>query len=142
VSAAARRDERGFLAAELVAGIALLVVPVALLVLSLPQWAERETDARTIAREVGRTLAAAGWCDGATAQSLASRMAGNVGIARDQLTVEPRCTPGSTLAPGSELEVDVTVYMPPIHLPAVGDVAAWSWTARHREPVDVYKAEP
>jgi hypothetical protein len=142
VSRCSRSDERGFLAAELVAGIALLVVPVALLVLGMPQWAERETDARAIAREVGRTLAASGWCDAATAQSLAARMATNVSLPAGDLTVVTRCAPGAILPPGSDVEVDVTVRIPPVHLPAVGDVGEWSWTVHHREPVDVYGAEP
>ena len=137
-----RRREEGFLAAELVAGVALLVVPVVLLVLTMPQWAERETDARSIAREVGRTLARSRWCDTATADAIASRMAANLSLAARDVTAHPDCTPGALLAPGGELEVDVTVRMPPVHLPAVGDVAAWSWTARHHEPVDVYGAEP
>jgi hypothetical protein len=32
--------------------------------------------------------------------------------------------------------------MPAVHLLAVGDVGEWSWTARHRQPVDVYVGEP
>jgi hypothetical protein len=30
------------------------------------------------------------------------------------------------------------VAMPAVQLPGVGAVGAWSWTARHREPVDRY----
>ncbi len=48
----ARGDERGFVAAELVLGVGLLLFPVALLVLTLPTWSERQATGRAIAREV------------------------------------------------------------------------------------------
>ena len=54
------------------------------------------------------------------------------------MRVELECEPGDALAPGSELAVSVTVRMPAVHLPALGTVGEWSWTARHREPVDLY----
>ena len=40
--------------------------------------------------------------------------------------------------PGSELEAAVTVRMPAVDIPGVGPVGEWSWTARHRQPVDRY----
>jgi hypothetical protein len=45
-----RSREGGYVAAELALGIGLLVFPVALLVLTLPTWSERQTTARSIAR--------------------------------------------------------------------------------------------
>ena len=41
-------------------------------------------------------------------------------------------------APGPTLEVDVTVRMAAVHIPGIGNVGEWTWTARHREPVDRY----
>ena len=41
-----RASERGFIATELVLGLGLLVLPVALLVLTLPGWSERQATAR------------------------------------------------------------------------------------------------
>ena len=131
-------DQCGFVAAELVAGLALLVVPVTVIVLAMPQWAERETDARAIAREVGRTLARAGWCDVGEASAIVDRMAANVSLPRGDVSVELHCVAETALIPGTDLTVDVGVRMPPVHLPAIGYVAAWAWTARHREPVDLY----
>jgi hypothetical protein len=40
------------------------------------------------------------------------------------------------------VQVNVTVQMPAVRLPAIGSVGAWSWTARHRQPVDQYGSLP
>ncbi len=48
------------------------------------------------------------------------------------------CGAGSELPPGSDLLVSVTVTMPAVQVPALGSVGAWTWTARHRQPVDRY----
>jgi hypothetical protein len=138
----AGRREGGFVAAELVLGIGLLLVPVTLLVLTLPSWSERKTVARSIAREVSRIVAREGVCDVASANGLGEIMARNLGLAVADVTVEPICNPGALLTPGSDLEVDVTVRMPAVRIPAIGSVGAWSWTARHREPVDEYGSAP
>src|SRR4029450_3785955 len=58
-----RSDERGYVAGELAIVIGLLVFPVALLVLTLPTWSERQTTARSVARELARVIAVAGVCD-------------------------------------------------------------------------------
>jgi hypothetical protein len=138
VTPRACRGSGGFVAVELVAGLALLLLPVALVVLTLPTWSERQSTARAIAREVARQTARAGWCDTDGAQALAGRMAGNLGVPPGGASVAVSCAPGDVLPPGGAVEVAVTVRMPAVHLPAVGDVAAWSWTARHRQPVDTY----
>ena len=66
-------------------------------------------------------------------------MAGNLG-ARPIGRAGRRSTvpSGDTLAAGSDVEVSVTVRMPAVHLPALGTVGEWSWTARHQQPVDRY----
>lgn len=133
-----RRSESGFVATELVAGVALLVVPVALLVLTFPRWSERQTTARVIARELARRAARDAVCDRGAARALADTMAVNLGVVPRDLQVELACADGSGLAPGADIEVRVTVAMPAVHLPGLGAVGAWSWTASHREPVDRY----
>jgi hypothetical protein len=135
-------DERGFVATELALGIGLLVLPVALLVLTLPGWSERQVTARAVAREVARATARSGRCDRLTAQETAATMARNLGLDAGDLAVGLACTPGAELVAGSELEADVTVRMPAVEIPGVGAVGEWSWTARHREPVDRFGATP
>jgi len=134
--------EHGFAATELVLGVGVLLLPVAMLVLTLPTWSERQTTARAIAREVARVAAASGRCDPGAAAALTASMARNLGAPPGAVSVELQCGAGRVLEPGGDVEAAVTVRMPAVHLVAIGDIAAWSWTARHRQPVDVYVGVP
>jgi hypothetical protein len=130
----------GFAATELVLGIGVLLLPVALVVLAIPTWAERQTTARAIVREVGRFVAASGVCDVSGAEAITATMSGNLGLPPGGARVELTCRSGALLEPGSDLTVMVTIRMPAVHLIGVGDVGEWEWTARHRQPVDLYVA--
>ncbi len=135
-------SERGFIATELAMGIGLLVLPIALLVLTLPGWSERQATARIISREVARRIARDGVCDRGAARSLGVTMARNLGVPADGIEVDVVCPGGAALTPGADVEARVTVPMPAVEIPGVGAVGAWSWTARHREPVDRYGSAP
>jgi hypothetical protein len=135
-----RGTESGFVATEFAFGVAVLVLPVALLVLTFPRWSERQVTARVIAREVARRTARDGVCDGGAARSVGAAMARNLGVAPGDVAVDLSCADGAGLAPGSDVEASVTVAMPAVQVPGVGAVGAWSWTAHHREPVDRYVA--
>jgi hypothetical protein len=135
-----RRAEAGFVATELVVGIAVLVVPVALLVLTLPGWSERQVTARVISREVARRIARDGECDTDAVRVLAVDMARNLGVRAPDVSVAVDCADGQELEPGTDVEASVTVAMPAVQLPGLGAVGAWSWTANHREPIDRYAA--
>lgn len=135
-------SERGFIAAELAMGIGLLVFPVALLVLTLPGWSERQATARVITREVARRIAREGVCDVGAARALGATMARNLGVPSDGFTVDVICPGGAVLTPGADVEARVTVRMPAVEIPGIGAVGEWSWTARHREPVDRYGSSP
>ena len=134
------RREAGFVAIELAVGIAVLVVPVALVVLTLPRWSERQATARVISREVARRAARDARCDHRAAHDLGASMARNLGVPPNDVRVALVCSDGASLPAGSDVEARVEVVMPAVHLPGVGAVGAWSWTARHREPVDRYAA--
>lgn len=133
-----RGRESGFVATEFAFGVAVLVLPVALLVFTFPRWSERQVTARVIAREVSRRAARDASCDRGSARSVGSTMARNLGVAPGDVTVDLACADGAGLVPGSDVEARVTVAMPAVQLPGVGAVGAWSWTARNREPVDRY----
>ena len=133
-----RATESGFVATEFAFGVAVLVLPVALLVLTFPRWSERQVTARVIAREVARRAARDGVCDRDAARALGAAMARNLGVAPSEVSVDLACPEGAGLAPGSDVEARVTVAMPAVQVPVLGPVGAWSWTARHREPVDRY----
>jgi cytochrome c-type biogenesis protein CcmH/NrfG len=135
-----RRTERGFVAAELALGVVALMLPVAVVVLTLPRWSERQVTARVITREVARRAARDGICDQAAARGLGVAMARNLGVAPDEVTVQLECADHAILAPGTDVVAKVTVLIPAVQLPGVGAVGAWSWTASHREPVDRYAA--
>jgi hypothetical protein len=134
--------ERGFVAVELVAGLAVLVLPVALLVLALPAWGERQDVARVVAREVGRTIATDGRCRPSVAGRLGATVATNLGVRARDLSVVLDCAPGAELPRGGGVTVAVTVVEPGLRIPGIGRVAEWSFTTRHTEPVDRYAGVP
>jgi hypothetical protein len=135
-----RSGQRGSVAIELALGVGLLLVPIALIVITIPTWSERQTTARAIVREVARTTAVAGVCDIRAADSVAETMAANLGVDVGDIRVDLDCFPGQRLARGGEVGVAVTIRMPAIRFPGITSVGAWRWTARHREPVDPYRS--
>ncbi len=134
------RGESGYVAAELALGIGLLVFPVAMLVLTLPTWSERQSAARSIAREAARAAAVAGTCDPPAARDVGAAMGENLGLGSGQVDVTLDCTPGQRLPRGGEVAARVTVSMPAVEIPGIGSVGAWHWTAEHHEPVDQYRS--
>jgi hypothetical protein len=135
-----RSGEQGYVAGELALGIGLLVFPVALLVLTLPAWSERQTTARSIAREVSRVAAVAGLCDRGRAVETGQDMARNLGLAPSDIDVQLDCAPGERLERGGSVRASVTVAVPAVNFPGIGSVGAWSWTAHHSEPIDQYRS--
>jgi hypothetical protein len=135
------RREDGFVATEFALGVGLLLLPVTMLVLTLPTWSERQTTARAMAREAGRAVAATGVCRPGLADDVVKTMARNLDLAAEDVSVRLDCA-GGPLEPGSDLEVAVTVRMPAVSIPGIGAVGEWSWTASHREPVDQYASLP
>ncbi|MGH9025651.1 MAG: hypothetical protein ACRDWD_05960 [Acidimicrobiia bacterium] len=135
-----RGRDRGFVAIELAFGAGLLLIPVAMLVLTVPSWSERQATARAIVREVTRSAAVTGVCDPAAAETIADTMAANLGVDPAEVRLDLQCFPGQRLPRGGEITASVTVRMPAVHIPGVTDVATWRWTARHAEPVDPYRS--
>jgi len=135
-----RSDERGYVAGELAIGIGLLVFPVALLVLTLPTWSERQTTARSIAQEAARVVAVDGVCDRRRAIETGHDMARNLGLPPGELDIQLDCVPGARLPRGESVRASVTVVVPAVDLPGIGSVGAWSWTAHHNEPIDQYRS--
>jgi hypothetical protein len=133
--------ESGLVSAELVLGVGLLVLPVALLVLTMPGWFERQVAARSIAREAARAVVLEGRCSQGLAARVAGEMAANHGLAVGDVRVSVQCE-SDPLPPGSEIEADVSVRMPALEIPGIGAFTAWEWTARHRAPVDRYASLP
>jgi hypothetical protein len=117
------RAERGFVAVEWVAAIGLLLLPVVLLVATLPNWAERRHAATVAAREATRVLAR-DWpnADVARAETVAREVAADHGVDPNDLGVDV-VSPG--VARGDLARVVVRVTMPAV---SIGGIAAGSWT--------------
>lgn len=133
-----RCTEGGTAALELPLAVGLLLVPVALVVVSLPAWPERQTVARAAAAEASRAVAlAASWDEGLDeAQATVADAARNAALAPGDLALDV----AGALERGATVTARVTVDMPALALPLVGTVGRWSWTAAHTERVDDYRS--
>lgn len=140
--------EPGSAAMELVVGTGFLVLPVALLVLSLPTWADTHTMARTAAREAARTVVLAS--DPTDTAALAAGRTAAATVARNHggtLTGAPVFDWEHEAVAGSEgtltqphVTVTVTVEMPALAIPLMGEWASFGWSVTHREPLDLYRS--
>jgi hypothetical protein len=121
-----QRRERGFVAIEWVAAVAMLLLPAVALVATLPTWAERRHGATVAAREAARELDRE-WPAGdpAAAALVAKYVAADHGIAPADLDVRVVST---GLVPGDEIRVEVRVWMPALAVPGAS-AAGWTYTA-------------
>ena len=131
--------EGGYVSLELVLGLALLVLPIALIVLTLPTWLARQNLARLAAQQAARTaVIAASPEPGVTA---AGTVAADAGLdpARD---LSVAWDPGSSFARGGLVTVRVTVESPAIAIPFLGTFGSFPLTATFSERVDQYRSGP
>ncbi|HET9728532.1 MAG TPA: hypothetical protein VFR41_03875 [Acidimicrobiia bacterium] len=100
--------ERGFVAIEWVAAVALLLLPTVLLVAELPTWAERGHAATVAAREAVRVLVDE-WPNAQVqdVQEVAREVAADHGV--DDVSVS---VPAMNVARGEYVRVRVTVALP------------------------------
>lgn len=133
------RRPDGYAAVELALGAALLLLPVTLLVVTLPGWFERQSAARVAAQQAARAVVlAADWDQGvADARALAAVVAANNGVA----LVRPVEVSGS-LDRGATVVATATVEVPLVVIPVVGEVGGFRWSAQHRERVDDFRSFP
>jgi hypothetical protein len=134
------KDERGAVAVELPAAIGLLLVPLALLVITVPSWPERQTVARSAASEAARTAVLAGsWQEGIDAGTeVVALAAQNYNLAPADLTVSWE----GAFARGESITATVTVRMPALVVPGLTTVDPWTWSTSHTERVDDYRSLP
>ncbi|HEX9316165.1 MAG TPA: hypothetical protein VN986_04680 [Actinomycetota bacterium] len=131
--------EEGYVSLELVLGLALLVLPIALIVLTLPTWLARQNLARLAAQQAARTgVIAASPGEGAMA---AGSVVADAGLdpARD---VSVAWDPASNFARGGLVTVHVTVESPAIDIPFLGRFGSFPLTASFSERVDPYRSGP
>ncbi len=134
------RSEEGMTAIETPLALVLLLVPMALMVITIPAWPERQTVARAAAIDAARTAVLADSWDEATStgDEAVARAAANHGLPVGDLAVDW----DGSLARGGIVTARVTVRMPALVIPGLGRIGAWSWVASHNEPVDRYRSFP
>ena len=127
----------GFVAIEWVAAVALLLLPVVVVVSTMPGWAERRHTATVAAREAARVLVDA-WPNGdpAAAVLVATEVAADHGVASSDIDVRV-VSVGE--ARGDETVVEVEVTMPAIGVDGMS-VGSWHYTARATRRVDDYRS--
>jgi len=132
------RRERGFIAIEWVAAIAMLLLPAVVLVATLPTWAERRHAATVAAREAARDLQQQ-WPNGdvAEAELVGRYVAADHGIDPSEVSVRVLAVGGS---PGDQIRVEVRVAMPAIAVPGLSRVGAWTYSAVASLRVDDYRS--
>ena len=133
-------DERGAVAVELPAAIGLLLIPMALLVITIPTWPERQTVARAAAIEAARTAVLAGsWDEGiADGHATVALAAENYGLDPADLTLAW----SGDFVRGGSVTATVTVRMPALVIPGLTTIEPWTWASSHTERIDDYRSLP
>ncbi len=129
--------DRGAAAVELPLAVGLLLLPISMIVMLVPQWPERQTIATAAAKDAATIYANA--ADPETgvqlAQKSVAQAATNYGLPSDALTLAldgewcRACT----------VTASVTVNIPAIDLPFAGTVGAVAWTATSSARIDDYR---
>lgn len=130
----------GWAAAELAAGVALLLLPATVLVGALPTWAEHQALARVAAQEAARTVVLAGdWQAGtAAAHRMVQQIAANYGVPKEDVHLALE----GALERGGAVAATVTVRVPALPVPPLTTAASFELTSRHVERVDDYRSFP
>lgn len=131
------KHERGFVAIEWAAAVAFLLLPVVMLVATLPAWAERRHAATVAAREGARVLANA-WPhgDAESAAVVAREVASDHGIDSSEIDVR---IPSVGATRGAYVRVEVVVTMPAVSVAGMG-AGAWHYTAVATRRIDDYRS--
>jgi Flp pilus assembly protein TadG len=133
-----RDREGGFVAIEFALGIGLLLLPVVLLVVSLPTWAERRHAATVAATEAAAVAVHAYPNDGqADAREAALESIVNAGIDRSQVDVT---FDRDDVRRGGTVSVRVTVAMPALVVPGVGNAGGFRYAVVRSRRIDDYRS--
>ena len=132
-----RRGDDGFVAVEWVAAVGLLLLPIIVLVATLPVWAERRNAATISARDAARVLVRA-WPNGDAddASRVAREVATDHGIGGDDIVVRVGAASGGR---GAFVRVAVTVTMPAVAVLGMR-AGAWRYTAVAVRRIDDYRS--
>lgn len=129
-------------------GVAVLILPVALMVLAFGPWSERRVLAEAAAAEAARHVAV--YLDTSGAVTLLGRMADDHGLDGSQVrlawcgaspTALGQDAGGCPLTRGSEVSAIVEVWTPLVATPWGGVGGLWV-RGEHSEWVDLYRSIP
>lgn len=132
--------ERGATPVELALGVMLLVVPVAIVVLSIAPIFEHRNFARRAAAEAARTMVLSTGDPSAEALSVIEAQARSMGIESDNITVLLCGGTACTVDRGSVVTVEVTVLVE--ELSSFLPIGTITVNAVHSEQVDLYRSRP
>jgi hypothetical protein len=138
VSTALAQRDAGAAAIEMPLAVGLLLLPIALVVMLVPQWPERQTIARAAAKEAATLYAnAPSAAVGAErAETAVAQAASNYGLPPAAMTVslsENWCRACTVTAA-------VVVDIPAINVPFAGTVGAFAYTATSSARIDDYRS--
>jgi len=135
-----RSDDRGVAAVDMFAVIIIAMIPVFVIVMSVPSWVERMSFARVAAQEAARAAVLADtWEEGqAQAGDVVTEIAANYDV------------PGGTsslalsgaLERGATVSATVSVQTPTLTIPFVTTVGSTTLSSTHTEIVDHYRSLP
>lgn len=131
------RCDRGTAAIELPLAVGLLLLPISMIVMLVPQWPERQTVARAAAKDAATVFANAP--DVATGRELAqasvAQAAANHGLPSESLTV----VLGGDWCRACTVMATVTVDIPAVDVPLVGTIGSFTWSASSSARIDDYR---
>jgi Flp pilus assembly protein TadG len=133
------RDDRGIAAIDMFAVVIVAMIPMFVIVMSVPSWVERMSFARVAAQEAARAVVLAdSWEEGqAQAGDVVTQIAANYDVPG-----------GSSLALSGALErgatvsATVSVQTPTLTIPFVTTVGSTTLSSTHTEVVDHYRSLP
>ncbi len=118
--------------------IGLVLIPFGMLAISASTWVERQTAARDAAGEAARALVIAGPESSITPELVVQQIEHGYGLPAGTLRL---AVPASAAVPGESITVAVTVEIPALALPILGNIGAVDWTAEHTERFPDYGAD-
>jgi hypothetical protein len=130
------RPEQGFVAIEWVLAVAVLLLPVAVLVATLPSWVQRRHAATVAAREVATAVVQDPSFEAGAAAWTADEVAANYGIAPEDIDVRVHAASGR----GEYVGVEVRVRMPALSVPGLVEAGAWTFTTSQQRRLDDYRS--
>ena len=130
--------DRGSTSVEMPLAVGVLLLPIAVIVMVVPQWPERQTIARATAKDAATIYANA--ADAASGAELAlatvEQAGANHGLPSGALTVEL----SGQWCRACTVTASVTVDIPAIDVPFAGTVGAFTYTASSSARIDDYRS--